>query len=243
MVQYTKNLSILVVEDDDESRETLSSSLREVFREVTSATNGQEALELYNRRCLYEKGVYDIVLSDIKMPLLNGVELTEKIYDITPEQIVIIMSAYDDSKYLLSLINIGIEYFVKKPINYDEFFNTLMNSSMKISNKNSSIDEQKSNEIYVSESVFFNREKRSLYKNEENIYLTKYEIIFLNFLSQKLDKIYSNEEIVSHFTSLNEQIDMQNIRKLVSKLRKKLPEDSIESVYGIGYKLCSYHKK
>ncbi len=71
----------------------------------------------------------------------------------------------------------------------------------------------------------------------QNIYLTKYEIIFLQLLTTSIGKIYSNEDIVENYNSKNESIDPQNIRKLVSKLRKKLPVNTIESIYGIGYKI------
>ena len=236
MVQYTKDLSVLVVEDHNDLREVLSSSLGEVFKEVVSVENGAEAIITYREKYLENGYGYDIVLSDIKMPFLNGVDLTKKIYDINSNQVVIIMSAHDESEYLLPLINLGIEYFVKKPINYDEFFNTLVNSSKKIVAQKSSIHIN-SSEISLKENYIFNRDERTLSHNSQSIYLTKYEIIFLQILSDKVDKIFSNEEIVHHFESLNEHIDMQNIRKLVSKLRKKLPEESIESVYGIGYKL------
>jgi DNA-binding response OmpR family regulator len=236
MVQYTKDLRILVVEDHDDLREVLSSSLKEVFKEVESVENGAEAIIAYREKYLENGYGFDIVLSDIKMPFLNGVDLTKKIYDINSNQVVIIMSAHDESEYLLPLINLGIEYFVKKPINYDEFFNTLVNSSKKIVAQKKSI-EVNSSETILKENYIFNRDERTLFHNAENIYLTKYEIIFLQILSEKVDKIFSNEEIVHYFESLHEHIDMQNIRKLVSKLRKKLPEDTIESVYGIGYKL------
>lgn len=68
------------------------------------------------------------------------------------------------------------------------------------------------------------------------MYLTKFEIIFIELLISSFGKIYSNEGIVSHYVSSGESIDASNIRKLVSKLRKKLPKKSLQSIYGIGYK-------
>ena len=64
----------------------------------------------------------------------------------------------------------------------------------------------------------------------------------MELLLSQTGKIYSNEDIVLHFQSLGENIDAPNIRKLVSKLRKKIPEKSLESIYGIGYKVIAYHK-
>lgn len=67
--------------------------------------------------------------------------------------------------------------------------------------------------------------------------LTKYEIIFLQMLTDNVGKIYSNEDITKRYNSLNENLDIINIRKLVSKLRKKLSANCIESIYGVGYRI------
>ena len=60
----------------------------------------------------------------------------------------------------------------------------------------------------------------------------------MDFLSEEKGKIYKNEEIANYYNSLGESIDITNIRKLVSKLRKKLPNQSIESIYSIGYRIA-----
>ena len=133
----------------------------------------------------------------------------------------------------------GIEYFISKPIDYEEFINVLFTSAKKISQK--SINSESNNkQIKLSNSFFYDRETSALLEDGTNVYLTKFEIIFLQFLTTQTGKIYSNNEIVNHFASLDENIDAQNIRKLVSKLRKKLPKNSLESIYGVGYKVVSY---
>jgi DNA-binding response OmpR family regulator len=242
IIKYTRDLNVLIVEDHNELRSSLSEALGSIFKSVSTAENGVVGLRLYKENYSDISSRFDIVLSDIKMPLLDGVELTKKIYDIDPKQIVIIISAHDESEYLLPLVNIGIEYFVKKPINYDDFFSVLLTTSKKLSPLTKSTQKSDVVKIIMSDSVIYDREVSSLLENGKNIYLTKFEIVFLNLLSKELDKIYPNETIVEEFDRVNEKIDMQNIRKLVSKLRKKLPQNSIESVYGIGYKLVSYNK-
>ena len=174
------------------------------------------------------------------MPIIDGVELTKLIYDINPSQTVIILSAYDEAKYLLPLINLGIEQFIKKPIDYQELLKVLLSASKKISLPALDTTVDLSTKIQLSSTSIFNKETSSLMDGSKNIYLTKYEIIFLQLLSTNIGKIYSNEDIVTNYISKNENIDAQNIRKLVSKLRKKLPLESIESIYGIGYKIIPF---
>ena len=238
ITSYTKQMTILFVEDHDELRAETTDILKKFFKTIYSCSNGQEALNQY---ISYEKensSTYDIILSDIRMPIMDGIDLTKNIYKINPEQIIIILSAYDDTKYLLSLINMGIEQFIKKPIDYQELLATFLNASKKIMQKN--VTNTNNMSIELSKNFIYDKNSKSLIYGKENIYLTKFEIIFIELLTLNVGKIYSNEDIVIHYNSLKESIDPANIRKLVSKLRKKLPENCLESIYGIGYKFIPY---
>ncbi len=238
--QYTKDLSILFVEDHTELRLDTTEILKSFFKTVDSCENGQLALEKYIGFQKETEHYYDIILSDIHMPIMDGIELTEKIYEINSSQAIIILSAFDETKYLLSLINLGIEQFIKKPIDYQELLASFLSVGQKIQQKNRI---PKGNEnLQLGENIFYDINAKSLSVNNENVYLTKYEIIFIELLSAQFGKIYSNENIVAYYNDLEETIDPANIRKLVSKLRKKLIENCVESIYGIGYKMLPYYK-
>ncbi|OIP56041.1 MAG: transcriptional regulator [Helicobacteraceae bacterium CG2_30_36_10] len=237
---YTQNLSILFVEDHEELRQSTTEILKSFFKDVDSAENGVVALTKYKE--YYNKNLknYDIIISDLQLPKLNGVEFTEKIYTIFPQQIIIILSAHDDSKYLLPLINLGIEQFIKKPIDFQELLKVLLKASKKLQQPTLLPADGNLVKIRLSNSFIFDRQNSALLDNNKPIYLTKYEIIFMHYLSQNVGKIYSNEDIAENYTTMNEALDNANIRKLVSKLRKKLPENSLESIYGIGYRIMPY---
>ena len=232
LLQYTKNLNLLFAEDHEELRQSTTEILKNFFHNVDAVDDGDKALELY------KKNHYDIVLTDIRMPIMDGIELTQKIYEINPEQCIIILSAHDESKYLIPLINIGVSQFIKKPIDYQELMDSLLKISKALINK-TDISISSSHNIVLDTNYYYDRENRLLLKDNEPVYLTKYEIIFLDILTNQSGKIFSNEDIVNYYLSQNESIDPQNIRKLVSKLRKKVPSDSIESVYGVGYRIIS----
>lgn len=237
---YTSKLSILFAEDHEDLRDNTSAILKSIFKTVDTCVNGEDAFKQYLKYKNDNNIFYDIVLSDIEMPKMDGIELTKRIYQHNPSQPIIILSAYDDTKYLLQLINLGIEQFIKKPIDYQELLHTFLNISRKIvSKEDSSIPKQI---IPLSKHVLYDLNSKAITNNGENIYLTKFEIIFIELLATSIEKIYSNEEITAHFATLNENIDKSNIRKLVSKLRKKLPENSLESIYGVGYKLIKYYE-
>ncbi|MCD6173112.1 MAG: response regulator transcription factor [Sulfurimonas sp.] len=238
ITKYTRDLSILFVEDHKELRVDTIDILKNFFKTVDSSENGKEALDKYIKYKEQNSQYYDLVLSDIRMPIMDGIELTEKIYDLNPSQIIIILSAHDETKYLLKLVNLGIEQFIKKPIDYQELLSAFLNSAKKLKEKNNLDTNTKI--IQISKKITYNKDSKSLYNGKENIYLTKFEIIFIELLTTNIGKIYSNDEIVLHYNSLKENIDSTNIRKLVSKLRKKLPTNNLESIYGIGYKFIPY---
>jgi DNA-binding response OmpR family regulator len=230
LLQYSKNLNLLLAEDHDELRQNTANILQNFFNTVDAVSNGEDAL------VLYENKKYDIVLTDIRMPKIDGICLVESIYQQNPEQKVIVLSAHDDSKYLIPLLNLGIEHYIKKPLDYQELINVFYNVTKKIIAVHQS--DVPNTLVQLDEDTFFDKEKKVLTIKQNVVYLTKYEIIFLDILSDHVSKIYPNEEIVEHYLALSESIDAQNIRKLVSKLRKKLPTANIiESIYGVGYRM------
>jgi len=243
LIPYTKKLSVIYAEDHKELRENTTEILKNFFKEVHYAVDGEEALSMYNDYYSKNSTYYDIVLSDIQMPNLNGVELTQKIYEINKFQTIIILSAFDESNYLLPLINLGIEQFIKKPIDYQELLRVLLNTSKKIIETDVLQLTTDVNLVKLDSTFTYDRKMSSLLNNNENIYLTKYEIIFMQLLTGDVGKIFSNEDIVREYIASNENLDAQNIRKLLSKLRKKLPKNILESVYGIGYKIVPYFEK
>ena len=170
---------------------------------------------------------------------MDGITLTQEIYKINPSQLIIILSAHDDVEYLLKLINLGIEQFIKKPIDTNQLLTSFLSCAKKLEN-NDTEKVDTAVEVLLDKDVTYSKETKSINNSGQSVYLTKFEIIFMELLISSLGKIYSNEEIVQHYLTLNETIDASNIRKLVSKLRKKLPENSLESIYGIGYKFIPY---
>ncbi len=238
LLPLTQELTLLFAEDHNELRLSTSEVLKNFFKEVVSVENGLLALEEYREREAKNKA-FDIVLTDIQMPKLNGVDLIKKIYTIKNTQKIIVLSAHDDANYLLPLINLGIAQFIKKPIDFQELLQVLLN----VAKEKEAMGKDKSSEksIYLDTHSYFQRDTLALMQENKPLYLTKYEILFLKILTANTSKIFTMEEIVQDFKAMNESIDSQNIRKLVSKLRKKLPENSIESIYGVGYKILALH--
>ncbi len=112
-------LKILYVEDDKELRQNTQRLLASFFTEIDTAENGMEGLKKYRQ------ATFDLILTDINMPLMNGVKMVEHIKADNPHQVIIVISAHDESRYLLDLINLGVDYFVLKPLDIQQFLNVL----------------------------------------------------------------------------------------------------------------------
>ena len=104
---------VLLVEDEEDAREILSFYLETVFDEVQIACDGQEGVDLYTK-AYGENKIFDLVLTDIRMPNIDGLAMIEKITEINENQKFIIVSAYKYEEYLFKSINLNvISYYVK----------------------------------------------------------------------------------------------------------------------------------
>jgi len=236
LYKETRSLSILLVEDFQPLREEMQILFEDLFKQVISASDGQEALTLYKEA--YEKGeAFDLVMSDIQMPNMDGVVLSKKIREYNESQPIIILSAYSETKYLLELINIGISKFLTKPIQHEELFEILYSESLKMNKKESKVEDR--NIIILGEGYIWNADTKVLKHNEVIIELTRHEMLLLILFISKQEYVCTNTEITDMFYSHDIDISEKNIRNLVFKLRKKIPEKCVNSIYGLGYKFLS----
>ncbi|SFP93136.1 diguanylate cyclase [Hydrogenimonas thermophila] len=137
-------LTVMYVEDDLDAQEKIKMLLEDEIKELYQAFNGKEAINLY-----YEKKP-DIILTDIKMPYLDGLEMAKKIKELDADQPIIVISGFDDKDILLKSINIGIDQFLSKPIDIELLFNNINNLMQKIEEKNKIVNifEKENKNIY-----------------------------------------------------------------------------------------------
>jgi len=120
LVIYTKKMNLLYVEDDAIVRITTMELLENMFENIVVATDGEDALELYRMEYQNVKKYFDIVITDISMPNLNGYDMSKEILLINPNQKIIAMTAYEDKAKVELLLDMGIVDIIKKPISFNE---------------------------------------------------------------------------------------------------------------------------
>lgn len=113
--EYAAGCGVLYVEDDELIRTQTVEFLGRFFPHIDIATNGVEGLEKYDSLR------HNIVISDINMPKMNGIDMIEAIRKKDEQQIVLVTSAHNDSENLMRLIDLGINRFVLKPFNFKQF--------------------------------------------------------------------------------------------------------------------------
>jgi DNA-binding response OmpR family regulator len=235
-ILYTqaKNLSLLLVEDYEPLRSDMLEILDEFYDVVTIAENGKDGLRLYKEYYEEHHQYFDIVISDIQMPVMNGIELSKKIKEINSDQQIIVLSAHTDSEYLLELINFGIAQFITKPIDHYKLLDTLYFVGTKI--VDTEIEKRDQSIMKLTELFSWDSEKDLLKCGDKPIELTQHEIILMRLLVKKSHQICTNDDIIEEFYINNVDLSQKNIRNLVFKLRKKLSKNLINSIYGMGYK-------
>jgi len=108
-----RSLTVLYVEDEDEIREELAVFLRRRVATVHLAANGQAGLDAFTQ---YQP---DLVITDIRMPVMNGFEMAERIRAMSPAIPIIITTAFEETSYFQKAIDLGVDKYVTKPLNLD----------------------------------------------------------------------------------------------------------------------------
>ena len=131
-----KNFTILYVEDEPTTQELIGEILKDSCKEVFIASDGEEGLALYK-----EKNP-DIVLSDIAMPKMSGLEMSEAIKAVDREQSIALFTAFSQSSYLKKAAELEISTYILKPLDEEQFFNSLNYMAMELEFKQENLKEK-----------------------------------------------------------------------------------------------------
>ncbi|WP_415408042.1 response regulator transcription factor [Sulfurovum sp. CS9] len=222
-----KEMTLLYVEDDEELREQFVRVLKPRFKQVYEATDGAQALEKY------EQYYPDIMLVDINLPKIDGLEVIERVRKNDKDTPIVVLSAYSDQEKLLKAIKLGLSDYLVKPVPHKKLFALLEEMALKYEDKR-----EESGLIPLQNDYFWKKEEKILSHNDEIITLTKREIILLDFLVEQLNKIVTYEVIEKLIWEDKDDVDhYSSLSHLLKRLRKKLPEELIENIYAEGYRI------
>ncbi len=220
MIKKLSNFSVLYAEDEAGVRQNISEMLELFFKNVYLAKNGIEAYELF----LEKKP--DLIITDIKMPHLDGIELSKKIRKKDSKAQILIISAHTEVDYMLAAVELSLVRYIIKPITETKLVDAL---DKFIKSK------ENSGSFEFRDGWFYDMDKKQIIHEEEVYELTKKEVKFLELIFEK-DSVITYEEIERELWE-DEYMSLNALRLMMKNLRKKLPEGSLRNIQSIGYKL------
>ncbi len=228
MLQFSTR--VLLAEDESVAREILEFYLNTIFDEVIVAEDGLEGLKLYKKNYNQHKKI-DLVLTDIKMPNMDGIEMLENIYQINKNQKFIIVSAYKDEQMLLKSIDLKVLGYFIKPLNVDNVMEMLTKA------KDEVLEDQKKDQgiALINNIYIYNTKSKILYENDKLVKLSKKETQALDILIQNRNKIVEIESFKKALWKDKETLDA-TFRTVMKRLKDKIKtKDFILSRKGQGY--------
>ncbi|EOH3381261.1 butyrate response regulator transcription factor BumR, partial [Campylobacter jejuni] len=213
MSQECKELIILVVEDEVKARESMINILSERFSKVIGAQNGDEGLKKF------KKFKPDLVITDIAMPIMDGLDMAREIKEISDDVPIVVLSAYSEKERLLRSIDIGIDKYLIKPVDIEELFKVL---DYLIGEKI-----EANMLVKISEEYQFNKTKRTLIYSGGEIVLTKKELAFISLLLKQPGALVLHEDIKKNVW-IGEHVSDTAVRTFIKRVRDKVGEDFIK---------------
>ncbi|DAB27846.1 MAG: regulator [Sulfurimonas sp. RIFOXYD12_FULL_33_39] len=210
---------MLLVEDEENLARLLKEAIGDNFHSFTIAADGLEGIELF------KKIKPDIVITDIMMPRLSGLEMAKRLKEINSDTPIIILSAFSEKEKLFSAIDIGITKYFLKPFDTEELLEYIESITSKLGNKL----------LKLSEGFMFNKTTNSLYKNDRYVPLSKNEIKFLSLLMDNQNRIIDDTLIKEHLWSAD--ASDERVRTFIRRLRAKTSKKLIQNIKGVGYRL------
>ncbi len=213
--------SILIVDDDDELRSIFKKTLTSFVDKVYEASNGSVALDIYYKQ------KPTIVITDIKMPLMDGLMFITMLRQIDKKIPIVVVSAYSDSSDLIKLTSLRLIDYLVKPID----FTNLQSAIVKCATE---IEEEGLIETNLTKNCSYLHSSKSLKLDEKVISLSPNEISLLELLIENNNMLVTKPQI-EDIVYKNEYVSDGALNTLVSKLRKKMGVNIINSIHSHGY--------
>jgi len=221
LIGKLSSFSLLYAEDEEGIRNNIQEILQYLFKDLYLAKNGEEAYKIYQEK------KPDLIITDIKMPKLNGLELIKKIRKHDSKVRIVIVSAHTDIDYMLNAVELHLVKYIIKPITevklvdaFDAFIESF--EGAKLHN--------------LIPSWIFDEANSVIKGPDEEFILTKKECNFLALLIKK-SRIITYTEMENQIWSEDNVMTANAMRLFTKNFRKKLPPDTLKNVQGIGYQL------
>jgi len=216
-----KKYSVLYAEDDEGIRKSYEMILRKICGPLRCAADGNEAFSLYSEK------KPDILIADIKMPYIDGLQLIKRIRNVDKDIRILMTTAYTDEQYTLQAIELNISRYLVKPVMLENLKGALYKCVREIEDRNPE-------QICFENGLVYNIPLKNITSVNGEIALTNIESRILEILIENRGRIVRYEKFETEIWR-NEYMSKETLRSHIKFLRKKVGNDSIKSAKGLGY--------
>lgn len=228
-----KDIRILIADDDKEIRNLLKIYLERELYIVDTAINGDEALQLFNQNN------YNLVILDLMMPKVDGIEVCRKLRDKTNVPILMLTAKDHEVDKILGL-SIGADDYITKPFSIHEVIARVKALMRRFLVLGSDANIQKKTTLTF-KGLLIDLNTYTVHTNKEEINLTGKELELLKFFTSNPGQVFTKTQLFRNVWDDNYIEDDNTVMVHIRKLRKKIEVDPsnpkfIQTVWGIGYK-------
>ena len=219
--------NILIVEDDEKIARVIQLELEFESYEVSNAYTGKEALDKY------EEENFDLILLDVMIPELNGLEVLRRVRQKDESIRIIMLTARDAVMDKVSGLDSGANDYMTKPFEIEELL-----ARIRAQLKQNEIGQNAKQEEMIFKNIKILPSSREVFIDGEDVYLTQKEYDLFFYLLSNKNQVLSREQIIESVWGYDYFGDTNTVDVYVRYLRKKIDQDSpsvISSVRGIGY--------
>ncbi len=216
------HLNLLLVDDDHHNNAELYALFSSIFQHITLAQDGEMALSIL------DTSPVDIMITDIEMRGMSGLQLIERIRDLDTTIPIIILSAHSDQASLLHAANLQVDGYITKPLNFGKLEAALDRAVRRL--------EHRIKPVSINQGVSYHPLQKALQVDGQEVSLGSKERRLLELLVNNRHRVVSKEEI--HEAVWPDEIVSESaLKNLLGELRKKLQHDVIKNRPGQGWTL------
>jgi len=211
---------VLYAEDEEGIRRNVAEILELFFEKVVAVSDGLEVMEEMMLSS------YDVLIFDICMPHLDGLEATKKIRQKDKKIPIIILSAHREEEYLWRAIELKITKYLTKPYDKVSLTDALKEAALELVDNNL--------DIQLKDGCTYNPCTKIACWGNGNIKLSKSESRLLEYFIKRANQTVTFDDIYDYIWEF-EMPSKEAIKSLIKELRRKLGKECIKNIYGIGY--------
>jgi len=220
LLDVLSNKKVLCVEDEACILNNIMESLELFFGKVVGVRDGIEALDEA------KSNLYDVIMLDISIPHMDGLEVVKKIREFDKKIPIILLSAHTEQEYLWRAVELKITRYLVKPYDKDALIKALEDVALELIGHTPMFQ--------INPTCKYDFCKKIVCHKDELVHLSKSESRLLEYFLKRLNQTVTYEQLFDYMWEF-EQPSKEALKSIVKELRKKIDNNFIKNLYGVGY--------